>query len=408
MSPPFTSSLPTRASRGLCRPAVYSVSFAVLVSALTARYFITPWVGNGLPFITVFGAIAAVTALGGYRPAIVITVVAYVGCAFMLVEPVGDHFGFAEVGGVVGLLAYLFTSGLIIAFGQAARRATADVSEARELLRVTLRSIGDAVITTDRDGRITVMNPVAELLTGWLERDAAGRPLDAVFRAIHEDSRETIADPAQRAIRERQVVQLPHRTLLLKKDGRELPVDHSASPIRDAEGGVSGAVLVFRDLAESRHSERTQTGERQDALLVPGIPAGTPTDRFVMLAENSNDFIGITDLNGLPLYVNRAGLALVGLDSVDDARQTSLAAFFFPEDQPRIIGEFLPLVSKQGRGETDVRFRNFKTGEARWMAYRVFVLPDAAGRPAAFATVSRDIAERQSVEPTPRLPSGSF
>jgi PAS domain S-box-containing protein len=104
------------------------------------------------------------------------------------------------------------------------------------------------------------------------------------------------------------------------------------------------------------------------------------------------------DLNGVPFFVNRAGLELVGLDSIEEARRTPVADFFFPEDQPLILGEFFPSVMEKGHGEIDIRVRHFKTGEARWMAYKVLALTDASGQPVALATVSQDVTERRRLE----------
>jgi signal transduction histidine kinase len=89
---------------------------------------------------------------------------------------------------------------------------------------------------------------------------------------------------------------------------------------------------------------------------------------------------------------------MVGLDDIEQARRTSVTAFFFPEDQDRITHDFFPSVLRDGHGEIEVRFRHFKTGEARWMAYKVLTLPGADGRPVAFATVSQDITERKRLE----------
>jgi PAS domain S-box-containing protein len=100
----------------------------------------------------------------------------------------------------------------------------------------------------------------------------------------------------------------------------------------------------------------------------------------------------------MPFFVNRAGLEMVGLDDLDHARRTPVAEFFFPEDQARVINEFFPRVLATGHGEIEVRFRHFKTGEARWMAYKVLTIPDASGRPAAIATVSQDVTERKRLE----------
>ena len=119
---------------------------------------------------------------------------------------------------------------------------------------------------------------------------------------------------------------------------------------------------------------------------------------FVTLVESSTDFIGMCDLQGVPFFVNRAGLELVGLADLDAARRTPVASFFFPEDQARMMNEFFPQVLAQGRGETEVRFRHFKTGEARWMAYKVLALPGRDGKPTAFATVSQDITEQRRME----------
>src|SRR4029453_12232925 len=102
--------------------------------------------------------------------------------------------------------------------------------------------------------------------------------------------------------------------------------------------------------------------------------------------------------HGVPFFVNRAGLETVGLESVERARQIPVESFFFPEDQRRILQGFLPAVLKSGHGEIEIRFRHFRTGEGRWMAYKVLTLPDHAGRPVAFATVSQDVTDRKRME----------
>ena len=120
--------------------------------------------------------------------------------------------------------------------------------------------------------------------------------------------------------------------------------------------------------------------------------------KFVTLVENSTDFIGMCDLEGVPFFVNRAGLQMVGLDGIEQARRTPVRDFFYPEDQPRIMDEFFPSVLLKGHGEMEVRFRHFKTGKARWMAYKVLTLTDATGRSVGLATVSQDVTERRRLE----------
>ena len=125
----------------------------------------------------------------------------------------------------------------------------------RDWLLVTLSCIGDAVITTDGEGRITFLNPVAESLTGWTQ-EAVGQPLDGVFRLINEESRQPVEIPTIQALRERRTSKLASHSLLIAQDGTERPISDSAAPITNDKGEVAGVVLVFRDIGERRKSER--------------------------------------------------------------------------------------------------------------------------------------------------------
>jgi PAS domain S-box-containing protein len=484
----------------------YGLSIGALAAAVLARWLLDPVMGDTLPLVTLFGAVAAAVWLGGYRPALVVVVIGYLACAYLFIEPRGRFT--TDLTTIVGLVAYLFTCALIIGIGEAMRAANLRANEQRELLRVTLRSIGDAVITTDMHGRVTYLNTVAESLTGWTQPNALGQPLDTVFRIVNEGTRAPVDNPAFKAIREGVVVGLANHTLLVRKDGTECAIDDSAAPIRDEHGQVSGCVLVFRDVTGERRIAHEKTRQlmtdrllasiiessedaiisksldsviqswnasaerlfgypardavgRHISLIIPpdrlaeedriiaSLKAGNRiehfetervrsdgeripvsltispikddagnvvgaskivrdiTDRkrveadrekFVRLVETSTDFIGMCDLNGVPFFVNRAGLELVGLDDLEHARRTEVQSFFFPEDQHKVMNEFFPSVLEQGHGEIEVRFRHFKTGEARWMAYKVLTLPDAAGRPVALATVSQDVTERKRLE----------
>ena len=124
------------------------------------------------------------------------------------------------------------------------------------LLRITLRSIGDAVVTTDGEGRVTFLNPVAEHLTGWATSDALGRALEDIFVIVNETTGVATENPVMRALREGTVVGLANHTVLIARDGTRRPIDDSAAPIRDDTGRPFGAVLVFRDVTERRRRER--------------------------------------------------------------------------------------------------------------------------------------------------------
>jgi len=156
----------------------------------------------------------------------------------------------------------------------AALRATEQVlAEQAERFRTTLASIGDAVITTDIEARITSMNAVAESLTGWTTSDATGQLLDAVFRIVNETTRKTVESPLTRALEEGVIVGLANHTVLIAKDGTERPIDDSAAPIRRPDGESLGCVLVFRDISERHRQEaELRVRERQFRTLAESIP----------------------------------------------------------------------------------------------------------------------------------------
>src|SRR5206468_10850823 len=134
---------------------------------------------------------------------------------------------------VIGLLLYLLTCSIIIGLAEAMRRSQHRGGEDRERLRVTFVSIGDAVISTDANGRVTLLNPVAEQMTGWKNADAIGQPLKLVFQIINELSRKVVEDPVAKVFASGNIVGLANHTVLIAKDGRERPIDDSAAPIRD-------------------------------------------------------------------------------------------------------------------------------------------------------------------------------
>ena len=126
----------------------------------------------------------------------------------------------------------------------------------KESAQITLQSIGDGVITTDSKCRAEYVNPVAEELTGWKVDDASGRPIDEIFRGFHEETCEPLENPLSVAIRRNRSTKSVRPTLLIRRDGNELYIESTASPIRDGKGNVTGGVLVFHDVSESRELNR--------------------------------------------------------------------------------------------------------------------------------------------------------
>jgi PAS domain S-box-containing protein len=129
-------------------------------------------------------------------------------------------------------------------------------AEMAERLRVTLASIGDGVIATDDQGRVVSLNAVAESLTGWSAGEAEGRRLEEIFVIVHEETRRPADNPIGRVLRERVIVGLANHTVLIAKNGREIPIDDSAAPIKTADGRFVGAIMVFRDVSDRRTAER--------------------------------------------------------------------------------------------------------------------------------------------------------
>jgi diguanylate cyclase (GGDEF)-like protein/PAS domain S-box-containing protein len=122
----------------------------------------------------------------------------------------------------------------------------------KELAQITLKSIGDGVITTDPQGKIDYLNPVAEQLTGWKNEAVRGQSLSQVFTIINETTREPLENPVQRVFSQADIVHLSHHTLLISRDGTEYAIEDSAAPIQDRQGQIRGVVVVFRDVTQSR------------------------------------------------------------------------------------------------------------------------------------------------------------
>ena len=280
------------------------------------------------------------------------TVLGYLAANILFMEPRGI-FELAAPGTMIGLIAYLFTCSLIIGFGAAMRRAQARANQRGEVLRVTLQSIGDAVITTDTSGRVVTLNVVAEALTGWSQSEAIGRPLGQVFHIINEDSRQPVEGPAIRAIRDGIVVGLANHTLLIRKDGSECAIDDSAAPIRDETGHVSGCVVIFRDVTGARRLEHEKMEQLQTARLLASI------------VESSDDAIISKSLDGIIQTWNYGAERIFGYRA-DEAigRHVSLV---IPPDR---IGEEDEIVAHLKAGR---RIDHFETERVRSDGARIVV-----------------------------------
>jgi PAS domain S-box-containing protein len=165
-------------------------------------------------------------------------------------------------------------------------------------LRTTLDSIGDAVIATDPDGLITLMNPVAEKLTEWKSEEAIGKPLSEVFQIVNQETRKPVENPVEKVRRLNHVVGLANHTVLISKGGQDFAIDDSAAPIRDSNGKIAGIVLIFRDVTQQRALEAALNQNERLAL------AGRLSASIAHEIHNPLDTVG----NTLFLLDQQAGI----------------------------------------------------------------------------------------------------
>ncbi len=170
-------------------------------------------------------------------------------------------------------------------------------------LRITLNSIGDAVIATDKNGAITRMNPMAEQLTGWSLETAAGQPLAEVFHIVNAYTRQEVANPVKKVLATGEIVGLANHTMLISKDGREYQVSDSGAPIRHPDGRIVGVVLVFRDVTESYVKDQRI---RENEKMLKDITANVPGVVYQVEFDRKREYANA--------YVSEKAEELIGLD----------------------------------------------------------------------------------------------
>lgn len=256
----------------------------------------------------------------------------------------------------------------------AAEEAALEIEKQREQLHVTLASIGDAVMVTNERGIVTFMNPVAEQLTGYGLAEIAGRPLNGVLHIVNEQTRQPVSNPIEMVIRENRIVELANHTVLIAKDGHEIPIEDSAAPIRARDGSVSGAVLVFRDVTEAR---RASEARRYLAAIV----------------ESSDDAIIGQTLDGKIASWNRGAERLYGYRADEVVGQP--LAKLVPPDHP---DEVPALLDRIKRGEFIEHFeteRVRKDGTRVAVSLTISAVHDAEGNVIGASKIARDITARR-------------
>src|ERR1051326_3372376 len=246
-----------------------------------------------------------------------------------------------------------------------------------EWWRITLASIGDAVMATDSDGQLVFLNSVAEHLTGWSQREAQGRPLNEVFVIINESTRTKVDDPVAKVLNSGHVVGLGNHTVLINRAGREIPIDDSAAPIHGDKGELLGVVLIFRDITERRQSELAK------AYLA------------AIVASSTDAVIGKT-LDGIIRSWNQGAEAIFGYTR-DEAVGRPITIIIPPER----YGEEQEIISKLKRAQ---RIDHFETVRVRKDGSRVLIsltvspIKSDTGEVIGASKIARDITEKKRTE----------
>jgi PAS domain S-box-containing protein len=257
-----------------------------------------------------------------------------------------------------------------------------ELQEQREWFRVTLSSIGDAVITTDTQGGITFLNPVAELLTGWRSADALGQPVETVFNIINETTLQRAENPIAKVLREGVIVGLANHTALIAKNGTWTAIEDSAAPIKDPAGVVSGAVMVFHDVTRRRRAE--------DALRAS-------EERLRAMFNHAAVGIAVAGLGGQFLEVNHKFADILQY-RVEELHQQTFAAITHPDDLPATQAQLRRLVAGEIQQYALEKRYLCKDGGIVWSLTTVTLLKDSHGKPENFLGIIEDITDRKRAE----------
>jgi PAS domain S-box-containing protein len=352
----------------------YGIALLTTVIALVVSVVFRPTIER-VPFILFFAALAISASTGGFGPGMVTALLSIILVNYFLLPPFNAFsLGLSDA---ASLALFTLVAVIISLTYEGRKRAEEAALKDREWLRITLTSIGDAVITTDARGRITFMNRVAEALTGWQQAEALDKPLDEVFPIINEYSRQTVENPVTKVLREGHVIGLANHTLLIAKDSREIPIDDSGAPIKDVSGRVRGTVLIFRDVTEQRQAQRIQA-------------------QLAAIVEGSDDAIISKDLNAVITSWNKGAERMYGYAAEEMVGQP--IARLIPPDIPNDVQSILERIKRGERVEHYETKRQRKDGVTLDVSLTISPVHDAEGRVSGASKIARDVTERKRIE----------
>lgn len=381
----------------------YGISVFAMVAALLIRIALSPILEYEYPLITLLPAVLFSAWFGGLGPGLLVTFLSAIGAWLFIYTPINTDKQRLGLFLAISILVCLLIEALRRSQAYSDRRfrelvaeisrrtkveseladARREAERARDILQVTLASIGDAVLTTDSSNHVTFLNKAAEELTGWNRQEAIGRPASEIFEVRSEYSGEPVESPLEKAVEEGMLVELSNGTLLTTRDGRNVPIENSAAPILEAGGRILGGVLVFRDVSLRRQSEaaRARTEERLKLALDAGQ-------------------IGVWDWNILTNRIEWTDLVykIHGVDhnqfpgAVED-----FARLVHPEDRDRVQRAISD--SLHDGVPYDIEFRVVHpNGDVHWLATTGTVVRAKSGEPVRMLGATTDVTDRRRAE----------
>jgi PAS domain S-box-containing protein len=344
--------------------------------------WLRPLLGSG-PFFPPFTlAVIAAAWYGRRGPGIAVTVIGAAMNAFFKAPPI-HSFAISSTNDGIRVALFVIGGALISVLPGSRKEAWERLADQMEWQRVTMTSMGDAVLVTDTDGRITYTNPIAQKVLRRPSGELTGKPRSEVFPVINEETRQTVANPVTKVLQSGAIVGLANHTILLLPNGAEVPIDNSAAPVRDSHGRVIGVVLLFRDVTAQRQAEKTSQAQ---------------TDRLKLQAamlDQAYDAIFARDLEQHIIYWNPACESLYGW-SRDEALGKN-AHQLLRTEFPIVHDTLEAVLQPDGHWEGEITHTS-RDGTRRTESSRHILVRDTAGEPQAILEINRDITARKRTE----------
>lgn len=370
-------------------PAVrYLVAVLAVALGLAVRLPLAGILGDSSPYLTFVFAVALSAWFGGLGPGLLSTALGLIAALWFVIPPTGK-LTIPDLSTGIGVAVFCAVSVFISILTEQLRRSRSQCDRERQLHYTTLGSIGDAVIVTDAEGRITLLNSVTAALTGWGVEEAGGRPLTEVFAIRNQHTGAPVESPVERAQREGVIVGLANHTVLVTRDGKRIPIEDSAAPIRDASGKITGVVLVFRDVSEKHAAELAL--ERSEERLRLALDAGR---------------IGVWDWDVVQNRIEWSDRVYEIFGMARGAAPLSVeefSRFIHPEDGQR-VGEAIQ-TALDGGAPYEIEFRVVvprsdvaPQGAVRWISATAKVFRDITGKPLRMLGSTAEIDGRKRSE----------